>query len=159
MTRDGRSVRIKCTDAMGGHPVIGLVDRGDYEAPKSFTKDGRLWDNTENNSNDLFFAPEKETEEPIITCDNIPLHWSWGKLTGEKFDVSTLQPYDKVLVRNHPIEIWEPNFFGYINNEFQDRNISCFGFYWKYCIPYNEETKHLVGTSDDCPEYYKWWEE
>ena len=59
VTRDGRGVRIKCTDAKGGHPVIGLVDRGDYEAPKSFTKDGRLWDNTENNSNDLFFAPEK----------------------------------------------------------------------------------------------------
>lgn len=59
ITRGGRSVRIKCTDAKGGHPVIGLVDRGDYEAPKSFTKDGRLWDNTENNSNDLFFAAEK----------------------------------------------------------------------------------------------------
>ena len=59
VTRNGRSVRIKCTDAKGGHPVIGLVDRGDYEAPKSFTKDGRLWDNTENNSNDLFFGPEK----------------------------------------------------------------------------------------------------
>ena len=59
VTRDGRSVRIKCTDAKGGHPVIGLVDRGDYEAPKSFTKDGRLWDNTENNPNDLFFAAEK----------------------------------------------------------------------------------------------------
>lgn len=24
---------------------------------------------------------------------------------------------------------------------------------------YNEETKHLVGTREDCPEYYKWWEE
>ena len=59
VTRDGRGVRIKCTDAKGGHPVIGLVDRGDYEAPKSFTKDGRLWDNTDNNSNDLFFAPEE----------------------------------------------------------------------------------------------------
>ena len=59
VTRDGRGVRIKCTDAKGGHPVIGLVDRGDYEAPKSFTKDGRLWDNTENNHNDLFFASEK----------------------------------------------------------------------------------------------------
>ena len=59
VTRDGRNVRIKCTDAKGGHPVIGLVDRGDYEAPKSFTKDGRLWDNTENNSNDLFFSSEK----------------------------------------------------------------------------------------------------
>ena len=59
VTRNGRSVRIVCCDAKGGHPVIGLVDRGDYEAPKRFTKDGRLWDNTENDSNDLFFAAEK----------------------------------------------------------------------------------------------------
>ena len=70
ITRDGRNVRIKCTDARGGHPVIGLVDRGDYEAPKSFTKDGRLWDNTENNSNDLFFASEKhEGWANIYLCD------------------------------------------------------------------------------------------
>ena len=27
------------------------------------------------------------------------------------------------------------------------------------CIPYNEDTKHLLGTTNDCPEYYKWWEE
>lgn len=59
VTREGKNVRIKCADAKGGHPVIGLVDRGDYEAPKSFTKDGRLWDNTDNNPNDLFFAPEE----------------------------------------------------------------------------------------------------
>lgn len=37
--------------------------------------------------------------------------------------------------------------------------VYCSGEYFKVCIPYNEETKHLVGTKDDCPEYYKWWEE
>ena len=30
--------------------------------------------------------------------------------------------------------------------------------YWK-CIPYNDDTKHLVGTTDEAPEYYKYWEE
>lgn len=33
------------------------------------------------------------------------------------------------------------------------------GCYWKQCISYNDETKHLVGTKEDCPEFYKWWEE
>jgi len=23
----------------------------------------------------------------------------------------------------------------------------------------NDDTKHLVGTTYDCPEYYKWWED
>ena len=26
------------------------------------------------------------------------------------------------------------------------------------CIPYNDETKHLVGTHDEVPEFYKYWE-
>ena len=26
-------------------------------------------------------------------------------------------------------------------------------------IPYNEETKHLVGTKDEAPEYYRYWED
>ena len=25
-------------------------------------------------------------------------------------------------------------------------------------IPYNDETKHLVGTTDEAPEYYRYWE-
>ena len=34
----------------------------------------------------------------------------------------------------------------------------CINNSYKYCIPYNEDTKHIVDTSDVCPEYYKWWE-
>lgn len=26
---------------------------------------------------------------------------------------------------------------------------------YPYCIPYNDETKHLVGTAEEEPEYYK----
>ena len=26
-------------------------------------------------------------------------------------------------------------------------------------IPYNDETKHLVGTTDEAPEFYKYWED
>lgn len=82
----------------------------------------------------------------------------WDKPKKEKFDVNTLQPFDKVLVRNHSTDPWRTTIFGYII-EYPDKTIDCAGFYWKYCIPYNEETKHLVGTRDDCPEFYKWWEE
>ena len=82
----------------------------------------------------------------------------WDKPKVEKFDPKTLQPFDKVLMRNHSTDIWQPNFFGYINDE-NPKTISCFGFYWDYCIPYNEETKHLANTRNDCPEYYKWWED
>lgn len=36
-------------------------------------------------------------------------------------------------------------------------NVTCVTCKWMQCIPYNEETKHLLGTTYDCPEYYKWW--
>ena len=79
----------------------------------------------------------------------------WDKPKIEKFDPKTLQPFDKVLVRDNLEENWIVNLFGFID---KDNNCICSAFYWDTCIPYNEETKHLLGTSDDCPEYYKWWE-
>ena len=28
-----------------------------------------------------------------------------------------------------------------------------------YCIPYNDATKHLIGTKEEAPEYYEYWED
>ena len=78
----------------------------------------------------------------------------WDKPNIEKFDVNTLQPFDKVLVRDYLNECWNVDIFGFILNNY----IHCTTT-WGYCIPYNEETKHLVGTKEDCPEFYKWWKE
>ena len=78
----------------------------------------------------------------------------WDKPKVEKFDVNTLQPFDKVLVRDYLNECWNVDIFGFTLNNY----IRCTTT-WRYCIPYNEETKHLVGTKEDCPEFYKWWKE
>ena len=81
----------------------------------------------------------------------------WDKPKVERFDVNTLQPFDKVLGRDTNDNCWIALFFGHIGKG--SHRAVCGYFSWTQCIPYNEETKHLVGTSDDCPEYYKWWEE
>ena len=78
----------------------------------------------------------------------------WDKARIERFDVNTLQPFDKVLVRNYNNRIWEPDFFGYIKGDW----VWSLQTAYNQCIPYNEETKHLLGTTNDCPDYYKWWE-
>ena len=78
----------------------------------------------------------------------------WDK-PKEKFDPHTLQPFDKVLVRDYSEHYWRVEIFGCITEE---HKCLCTSF-WKMGIPYNEETKHLLGTKEDCPEYYKWWEE
>lgn len=83
----------------------------------------------------------------------------WGKPKVEKFDVTTLQPYDKILVRDTNNETWSCGLFSHIENLDDEYPLYTVGTCNKVCIPYNDETKHLLGTSDDCPDYYKWWEE
>lgn len=77
-----------------------------------------------------------------------------------KFDPKTLKPFDKVLVKTYFNMKWSCDLF----SAMLDPN-DCFfpyiGFNGKYkrCIPLNDETKHLVGTNDEAPEYYRYWEE
>lgn len=79
----------------------------------------------------------------------------WDKPKVEKFDPKTLKPFDKVLVRDEDC-YWTADLFSHIDDSIG--RVCCSWYSWKQCIPYNDETKHLVGTSDDCPEYYNWWE-
>ena len=87
----------------------------------------------------------------------------WTKFTApwlkkKRFDPRTLKPFDKVLVRDTADDKWICEHFSYMihdNNEW-----ACMATI-KYfcCIPYNDETKHLVGTKDEAPEFYKYWED
>ena len=76
------------------------------------------------------------------------------ELIPNKFNTSTLKPFDKVLVRDGNNDKWNIDFFAYYrdSNDYQ-----CMTFTKNQCIPY-EENKHLLGTTDDCAEYYKTWE-
>lgn len=63
------------------------------------------------------------------------------------------QPFQKVLTRDTLDEKWVPNLFSNYNREYSEYMYGCIsgGFdatYSKYCIPYNEDTKHLLGTTD-----------
>ena len=83
----------------------------------------------------------------------------WDKPKIEKFDVNTLQPFDKIIVRNRKDRVWTCDILSYISNTIGYLPIIAIGDCYRWCVPYNDETKHLVGTREDCPEYYKWWEE
>ena len=83
----------------------------------------------------------------------------WDKPKEEKFDVNTLQPFDKVLVRDFLNEGWMADFFERIDENDVHYNANCVTSHWIQCLPYNEETKHLLGIIHDCPEYYKRREE
>ena len=62
ITRDGRSVRIVCTDVMGAiYPVLAVYKKDPtHEIWNSYTTDGRLYTEGDDTHADLFFAPEKK---------------------------------------------------------------------------------------------------
>ena len=64
-----------------------------------------------------------------------------------------LKPFDKVLCRNSKDDTWEADFFARLTRKEIDYTQSgkylCVGNLWMYCIPYNEETAHLLGTTDE----------
>lgn len=75
----------------------------------------------------------------------------------EKFDPKTLKPFDKVLVYDNDGK-WRCNLFSHI----RDNSIfpyAAIDVNYSHCIPYNEDTKHLLGTIEEAPEYYRYWED
>ena len=64
-----------------------------------------------------------------------------------------LKPFDKVLCRNSKDDTWEADFFARLTRKeidyMQSGKYLCVGDLWMYCIPYNEETAHLLGTTDE----------
>ena len=58
------------------------------------------------------------------------------------------EPFDKVLVRDDDKSIWKVDFFSH-KTEGTFSPFKTVGNYYRQCIPYNEETKHLVGTADN----------
>ena len=96
-------------------------------------------------------------------CILFPSHKQrdWSKFTApwykkEKFDPKTLNAFDKVLVRDNCESEWQCDLFSYITDDsegfpyrFPYRCVVCS---YRYCIPYNDDTKHLVGTTEEAPE-------
>lgn len=137
VTRDGESVRIICTDVKSKFSIVGIVydKEQEMESVEIFLKNGKFLP-VGDTSFDLFFATENK----------------------DKFNPNTLKPFDRVLARDEINEQWCCSFFSHIE-ENDSYPYICFGLSFKKCIPYNDETKHLVGTNDEAPEYYRYWEE
>ena len=111
----------------------------------NFTKEGKYY---ANKGGECLLFPSKDQRD-----------WSKFKCSKPKFDPNTLKPFDKVLVRDYCDDEWLAEIF---TRYFKDRKYPyvdiCLNSY-TYCIPYNDDTKHLVGTKDEAPEYYRYWEE
>lgn len=83
------------------------------------------------------------------------MHQDDWELVPNKFDITTLKPFDKVLVRNKSNEVWTANFYSHYDAT-SDKPFICVGWSemneYRYCIPY-DVNKELLGTTNNSEEY------
>lgn len=80
------------------------------------------------------------------------------ELASNKFDISTLKPFDKVLIRDIDTREWAASLFSYYSGNGAYKYVCINNGRYAQCIPY-EGNEHLLGKMCDCNEYYKTWEE
>lgn len=92
VTRDGKSVRIICTDAKNNYPIVALIEtsNGKERQPCGYKKDG-TYVAGEELSCDLFFAPEKHEGWLNVyknaQCYVFPSHIYQTKEDAEKYGI------------------------------------------------------------------------
>ena len=124
------------------------IETNVYDDYINLTKDGRYLSipNTE-----CIIFPSKE-------------HRDWSKFTApwykkERFDPKTLNVFDKVLVKISNDDVWTADFFSHYDPLEKYAKYVCVTNLAVFCIPCNDDTKHLVGTKEEAPEYYRYWED
>ena len=120
------------------YPIKTTTKLGAY----SFTSEGLLYKEESNGECMLF--PSRENRD-------------WSTFNLNKFDVSSLKPFDRVLVRDDDMKVWTCGIYSHFCNNDSDYRYVCTDEAYKQCIPYNDDTEHFVGKTSDCPEYYKTW--
>lgn len=76
----------------------------------------------------------------------------------QKFDPKTLKLHDKVLVRDEFTYSWASAYFYHIKEDSDYPYMTTRSAY-RYCIPYNNDTKHLDGRKEQAPDFYRYWED
>lgn len=111
-----------------------------------------------NNHNIVFTITSLEEDSYI--CGTKPALWFADQdkyeLVPDKFDVSTLKPFDKVLVRDTDKGCWDITFYELYTENYPYPHRTLGGNVYKQCIPY-EGNEHLMGLVKDCDNYYKTW--
>ena len=136
---DVELIRVNQNDDVDYYPIeIKLSD----DSITSVTTDGRL---CEYYNGECVLFPSKEQRD-----------WSKFKPKQPKFDPNTLKPFDKVLVRDTSTGPWRCEFFSHIKKDSPTYPYLGISAAYICCIPYNDDTRHLVGTTEEAPEYYKY---
>ena len=96
----------------------------------------------------LRIATEEEKQQLFDALEKEGKAWDAVKkeVVNLKPNFDELKPFDKVVVRCSEADRWSIDFFSYkVHNGYICTGDAWFG----YCLPYNDETAHLLGTTDE----------
>lgn len=139
-------------------PLLGDVKmhhvRKDTERISVTVKSGATWDI---NADGTITISGDTSPEIMIFPSKEQRDWSKVKYEKkEKFNPKTLQPFDKVIAKCNDFK-WVCEMFSHYDTSKSIMPYVCVGGFYDVCIPYNEDTKHLVGTKEEAPDFYKYW--
>lgn len=138
-------------------------------------KDGNLYvvfeswandDYTEFNTTDISFGKvevcntdcfvKASDEQRAVFIAKAEKHYN-GKYNPDTLQVEPIKPecpfkpFDKVLVRNNDEMVWKADYFSHYKDN-NDYHYCCIGNSYRDCIPFNDQTAHLLGTTDPYTE-------
>ena len=120
-------------------PIVVISKLGQH----FYTKDG--------------YAFTKENRDDFAELCLFPAHdqrdWSKFEIPKPKVKV-TLHPFDKVLGKEMGTNTWRADFCMNFEKE-SDFPYRCISWRFEQCIPYNKDTAHLLGTTDNSPIDYE----
>lgn len=110
-------------------------------------------------NNNYYVIKTPDWFDNCYTTDKLPFNCQdeYELVHSNKFDITTLKPFDKVLVRFNSLDCWHIQYFEKYDKGEQKYHFICLcECKYEQCIPY-EENKHLLDTTNNCDEYYKTW--
>lgn len=110
---------------------------------------GLLFADEVESSEEYRFATEEEKKQLFSALAKKGKAWDSEKK--EVVDLKpkwTPKPFDRVITRNDDDDIWTANIFSHMDSHGEYVTIGCVGGY-TYCVPYNEETAKLIGTTNN----------
>lgn len=123
--------------------VVSYLDEYNDKIEVDFMADGRYYDMPDA---ECVLFPSKDQRD-----------WSKFNVSKPKFDPKMLQLFDKVLARIK-YGMWYADFISLPIGKLNPVLCVMGDKDFDTIIPYNDDTKHLVGTTEEAPEYYRYWE-
>ena len=163
-----KTLKIEKSEFKDGDVLFVKCNNSAYiEIFKYSKKNGDLYDHAslDNTTQDLDISgkyricEDEITELRIATEAEKQQLFSALKKKGKAWDAEKKQivdlkqkwipkPFDRVITRNDDDDIWTANILSHMDSHGEYVTIGCVGGY-TYCIPYNEETAKLIGTTNN----------